>query len=432
MQDTLTAQLARFATLEIHPTGLARNMARLSALDWLACGVAGRAEPVSQILRAQALSEGGTAQASLFGGTRVPARMAALANGTISHALDYDDTHFGHIGHPSVAVFPAGFAIAESAGLSLSLSQVLEAALVGMELSIRVGLWLGRSHYQQGFHQTATAGAFGATATVGRLLGFGADQMEMALGLAATRAAGLKAQFGTMGKPYNAGLAASAGVEAAQLIAAGFKANPDALDGELGFGATHHGAGNTAAALKGLGQVWHVEGLSHKFHACCHGLHAALEAARMLDLAAPEIAALTVRTHPRWMTVCNQIAPGTGLGAKFSYRTVLAMQALGQDTAQLQSYSDAICLDPRLVALRNRIHVEADDTLSETEAHVSLLRRDGKRFEASHDLQAPVDYTDRQTRLLQKAQALLGKETATEVWSVLQGEAAVSDFTRYF
>ncbi len=430
MQDTLTAQLARFATLESHPSGLARNMARLSALDWLACGVAGRAEPVSQILRAQALSEGGAAQASLFGGTRVPARMAALTNGTISHALDYDDTHFGHIGHPSVAVFPAGFAIAQTAGLSLP--QVLDAALVGMELSIRVGLWLGRSHYQQGFHQTATAGAFGATATAGRLLGFDADQMEMALGLAATRAAGLKVQFGTMGKPYNAGLAASAGVEAAQLIAAGFEANPHALDGALGFGETHHGEGNTEAALEGLGQVWHVEGLSHKFHACCHGLHAALEAARMLDLAAPEIAALTVRTHPRWMTVCNQIAPSTGLGAKFSYRTVLAMQALGKDTAQLESYSDVSCADPRLVALRDRIHVEADDTLSETEAHVSLQRRDGKRFEASHDLQAPVDYTDRQARLLEKAQALLGTDTATEVWSVLQGEAAVSDFTRHF
>ncbi|WP_338153218.1 MmgE/PrpD family protein [Pseudophaeobacter leonis] len=149
MQDTLTAQLARFATNDILPSGLARNMARLSALDWLACGVAGRAEPVSQILRAQALSEGGAVPASLFGGTRVPARMAALTNGTISHALDYDDTHFGHIGHPSVAVFPAGFAIAETAGLSLP--QVLEAALVGMELSIRVGLWLGRSHYQRAF-----------------------------------------------------------------------------------------------------------------------------------------------------------------------------------------------------------------------------------------------------------------------------------------
>jgi hypothetical protein len=108
------------------------------------------------------------------------------------------------------------------------------------------------------------------------------------------------------------------------------------------------------------------------------------------------------------------------------------MQALGKDTAQLESYSDAICIDPRLVALRDRIHVEADDTLSETEAHVSLQRRDGKRFEASHDLQAPVDYTDRQARLLEKAQALLGTDTATEVWSVLQGEAAVSDFTRHF
>ncbi|MEP2718397.1 MmgE/PrpD family protein [Pseudophaeobacter sp.] len=430
MTETLTTQLARFASSDIRPTGLARRMVRLSALDWLACGIAGTDEPVSQILHAQALSEAGATQAHLFGGQKVPARMAALVNGTTSHALDYDDTHFAHIGHPSVAVFSAGFAVGEKYGKSLP--QVLEAALVGMEISIRVGLWLGRSHYQTGYHQTATAGAFGATAAAGRLLGLTVAQMQMALGLCATRAAGLKAQFGTMGKPYNAGLAATAGVEVVELIAAGFEANGEALDSALGFGATHHGEGNTELALQELGQSWLFESISHKFHACCHGLHAALEAARSLDLAAPEIASLKVRTHPRWMTVCNQIAPETGLGAKFSYRTVLAMLALGKDTARLETYSDALCRDPRLAALRELIHVEADDGLSETEADISLVRRDGRRLEARHDLQAPTEYEVREARLLSKAEALLGAERVTELWSLLQSEAAVSDLAEYF
>ncbi|OIQ43925.1 MAG: 2-methylcitrate dehydratase [Roseobacter sp. MedPE-SW] len=430
MTTTLTTRLAGFATSDLQPTGLAQKMARLSALDWLACGIAGTDEPVSEILRKQALTEAGAGQASLFGGTQVPARMAALANGTISHALDYDDTHFAHIGHPSVAVFSAAFAIGEARALALT--EIIDAALFGMELSIRVGLWLGRSHYQTGYHQTATAGAFGATAAAGRLLGLTSLQMEMALGLGATRAAGLKAQFGTMGKPYNAGLAATAGVEVAQLIAAGFEANPEALEGALGFGGTHHGEGNTEAALKELGQVWLFEGISHKFHACCHGLHAALEAARSLDLAGPEIASLTVQTHPRWMTVCNQIAPETGLGAKFSYRTVLALQALGKDTARLDSYSDALCRDPRLVALRDVIHVHADESLSETQAQVVLVRRDGKRLEASHDLQAAMSYEIRESRVQGKARSLLGEARSQELWTLLQGTGSVADLTAYF
>ena len=168
------------------------------------------------LVRDMVLAEGGNTQAHLFGGGAAPLRGAALVNGTVSHALDYDDTHFAHIGHPSVAILPAALAVSEWDDRILV--DMLESALVGMETSIRVGLWLGRAHYQAGFHQTATAGAFGAAVSVGRLLGFDTGQMRSVLGLTATRAAGLKAQFGTMGKPYNAGLAASAGVEAALLV----------------------------------------------------------------------------------------------------------------------------------------------------------------------------------------------------------------------
>lgn len=418
MGTDLTSAISGFAAGPVTPSATARQAALLSALDWLAVGRAGRGEPVAQILHRMAMDEAGAAQSSLFTGGRVPARMAALANGTTSHALDYDDTHFAHIGHPSVAVFPAALALAEH--LDLAVSHMLEAALAGMEASIRIGLWLGRSHYQTGFHQTATAGAFGAALAAGRLLGLDAARMEHVLGLAATRAAGLKAQFGTMGKPYNAGLAASCGVEAAQLVASGFVANPEALEGAMGFGAVHHGAGGVAAALVGLGEDWLFETISHKFHACCHGLHAALEAAQDLDLAAPEIAELTVRTHPRWMSVCNQSAPTTGLGAKFSYGTVLAMRALGHDTARLESYTDALCADPRLRDLRDRIRVEADDSLAETEAELALLRRDGARRTTRHDLRAPMDMAVREARVRAKAEALIGSDRVATAWALLR------------
>jgi len=252
--------------------------------------------------------------------------------------------------------------------------------------------------------------------------------MAQVLGLVATRAAGLKAQFGTDAKPYNAGIAAATGVEAAQLVGFGLGANPGALQGPRGFGDTHHGEGNEDMALDGLGQVWLFEGVSHKFHACCHGLHAALEAARSLDIAAPEIAEMRVATNPRWMDVCNQPAPDTGLGAKFSYRTVLAMQALGHDTGHLESYSARICADARVQALRARIGVVADKNIPETGTRVVVLRRNGARLEATYDLQSPVRLAERETRVCAKAQGLIGAHLVETVLAGLGPGTTASDF----
>ena len=134
-----------------------------------------------------------------------------MVNGAISHALDYDDTHFAHVGHLSVGIYPAVLAIAEQTDATAS--QVVAAFLVGAEAAIRTGCLLGTAHYNKGFHQTATAGAFGATLAAGRLLNLDEAALRHALGLCASRAAGLKSQFGTMGKPVNAGLSASNGVE---------------------------------------------------------------------------------------------------------------------------------------------------------------------------------------------------------------------------
>ncbi|MEP3637557.1 MAG: MmgE/PrpD family protein, partial [Paracoccaceae bacterium] len=177
----------------------AERIMRLSLFDWATCGMAGVNEPVSRIVRGTALAQGVQGKSPIFGGgdAGLPPVMAALVNGTTSHALDYDDTHFAHIGHPSVAVIPAAMAIR---GPEHSDADVLWSALIGAEVSVRMGLWLGRSHYQAGFHQTATAGAFGATAAAGLLLGLSELQMQAAFGVAATQAAGLKSQFGTMGK----------------------------------------------------------------------------------------------------------------------------------------------------------------------------------------------------------------------------------------
>ncbi|MBB93990.1 MAG: 2-methylcitrate dehydratase [Rhodobacteraceae bacterium] len=422
---TLYRPLAAFASASAAPDPLALRIARLSAIDWMAVGLAGRDEDAAKILRGVLAAEAGQGAAHGFGlSAPLPARDAAWLNGTTSHALDYDDTHFAHIGHPSVAVFPAAMAMGEAQDMGLS--KVIEAALIGMELSVRVGLWLGRDHYQVGFHQTATAGAFGATAAAGRLAGLTGAAMEQALGLAATQAAGLKAQFGTMGKPLNAGLAARTGVEAAVLVAGGFTSSPEALDGPFGFGATHHGAAD-GQALDGLGDTWLFEQVSHKFHACCHGLHAALEALRDLDLAGPEIARLTVHTHPRWMSVCNQPAPTTGLGAKFSYRTALAMALAGHDTARLDTYTEALCTDPAVIALRDRIEVQEDASLDETQARLDALLRNGARKQAEHDLNARVPIDAREHRVLAKAAALVGDKTVGRITQLIDSDAPARD-----
>lgn len=393
-------------------TETARAIMALSALDWAACGIAGQGEPVAQLTRALAEDEGGTPQATLFGGGRAPMRTAALVNGAASHALDYDDTHFAHIGHPSVAVLPAALAVGER--FDKPLSDILAAARLGAEASVRFGLRFGRSHYQAGFHQTATAGAFGACLAAAELMDLTGDKVLHALGLTATRASGLKSQFGTMGKPFNAGMAAANGVESAFLAVRGFISNPDALDCTNGFVQTHDCDGTTQQPAGAL-----LETLSHKFHACCHGLHATLEAlATLPDLDADRITEITVFTHPRWLTVCHQLAPTTGLGAKFSYRTAVALALLGHDTAALDTYSDALCADPAVIALRERVKVVGNDDLKETEALVTI-DGPGNGRSASFDLESPMTLETRRDRLHAKAAALVGETRACALWQAV-------------
>lgn len=390
----------------------AQSVMRLSLLDWLACGKAGVSESVSVACRSLVLSEGGFPQATLFGGGAAPARSAALVNGATSHALDYDDTHFAHIGHPSVAVLPAAMALGETHGRSLT--QVLEAALLGVEASIRFGQALGRSHYQIGFHQTATAGAFGAALAAAKILGLDDDARRHALALVSTRASGLKAQFGTMGKPYNAGIAAANGVEAAALVAHGMRSNLSAFEGLNGFLRTHHGEGRLEASNAPAFTT-----VSHKFHACCHGLHACLEALDHLPKPSPsDIQSIHVTTHPRWMTVCHVPEPRTGLELKFSYRGILAAAVLGYDTAALDTYSDALCANPDLIRLRDLTYVADDASLTETEAIVRIDTADGS-YEGHFDLDAPLPLAERTKRVRNKAAALLGVAAEQALWSAI-------------
>ena len=391
-----------------------RDVLRLSLLDWASVALAGVEEPVSVAVRDMVLAEGGLGAAYVFGAdVTLPARAAALANGSTSHALDYDDTHFLHIGHPSVVVFSATLAAAQQVGATGQ--AFLEAALVGFEASCRIGAWLGRSHYEAGFHMTATAGCFGVTLGAARLLGADAVQMRAALGSASTRASGLKAQFGSMGKPYNAGLAAANGVEAALLAVAGMTSDADGL---ASFAAGHAGAMD-AAAFDGMGQVFVTETVSHKLHACCHGTHATLEALALLEVDAQEVTSVSVAVHPRWLKVCNKPAPTTGLEAKFSYRMCVALALSGLDTGALDSFSDANCTDADLCRLRDLVRVVGDAGMADGAAHVTVTCHDDMPRQSRYDLDQPMPLEMRRKRVLAKSGSLIGPQSQT-VWQQVQ------------
>ncbi|WP_371224174.1 MmgE/PrpD family protein [Roseovarius sp. 2305UL8-3] len=409
MGDLLNTVLRHALT---EPSENALAIMRLSLVDWLAVGVAGQGEPVARITREMVQAEGGAQLVTMFGGGRAPARAAALVNGTTSHALDLDDTHFAHIGHPSVAVIPAALAVAEQQ--SLGKAAMLRAALAGCEASVRFGVAFGRGHYQTGFHQTATAGAFGATVAATMLLSGDHEVMQQALAIVSTRASGLKSQFGTMGKPYNAGLAAANGVEAASLAMRGFTSSDLAVEGPLGFCETHHCDGQVPDTEGFL-----MEAVNHKFHACCHGLHAALEALNTLKPLNPEaVTSVEIHTHPRWMSVCNKPEPTTGLEAKFSYRMVTALSLLGRDTADLESFTNELCGNPNVKRLRDKVDVVADDTLTETQAHVVINTKAGPQ-RAEYDIAAPLNTPERALRIRAKVDALLGEAKGEMIWDAV-------------
>lgn len=393
------------------PAGGPMPLMQLCLYDWAVCAMAGQDEPVSAILAMECDAEG---ECSVVGGGQTVPTAAALINGAAGHALDFDDTHFAHIGHTSAVVMPAVLAMAEEE--EAELADVLDAALIGSEVAVRVGEWLGSTHYQIGFHQTATSGAIGAAMGCARLLDLTPQQARHALGLAATAASGLNGQFGTMGKPLNAGLAARAGLEAAMWARAGMTADALGLSGKQGLGATHHGAGNMAAFEGG---AWRMTNVSHKFHACCHGLHAMLEALRD---APGGVTAVQVHTHPCWLSVCNQTAPETGMAAKFSFAQTAAMALAGRDTSDSRSFTDAMVRDAKLAKLRDRVTVTADDALPETAVRVVLTTAAGPQ-ERHHDLNQSMTLPVREERLRHKADMLLGADKAAQVWTAVQGDA---------
>ena len=396
--------------------------AKMSILDWCGVAYAAKKEPVSKIVSEMVEEENGVNQARLITtGHRVSSRGAALANGATGHALDYDDTHFLFVGHPTASALPTALALGEELGSSLE--ELLLAYMTGVEVSTRIGHILGYSHYNSGFHQTATTGSFGSTIVASKLLNLSEDETINALGLVSTRASGIKSQFGTMGKPYHAGMAASNGIEAAKLSKLGFVSREDGMECDQGFFLTHGWDKKLPnRAVENLGADFLFPEIKYKFHACCHGLHSFLEALEELkqenNFNPDTIEEIAIETNPSWLKVCNIEKPKTGLEAKFSYKLTAAMSIYGKDTADLDTYCDEICFDENMNGIRDRVKVIPNDKLTNTQSLISI--KDGsKDIINKHDLSDKIDQKILETKILNKSVSLLSKIKSNEISSML-------------
>lgn len=361
-------------------------LAGMAVLDTVGVAVAGRHEDVVTLVRDELAAPGDTV---LWGGGRADAQSAALVNGTAAHALDFDDYAPGSGLHPSaplVASLWSAAALRSARGRNVTGRDLVAAYVAGYEAQERLGLVLWPSHYARGFHTTGTAGTVGAAVGAAHLLGADADRIAAAAGLAATDAAGVKAMFGTMGKPYHAGRAAAAGLRAARLALRGMTVGTDPLFGEQGFVAAASDAVDPAAALTPFGAPWHVRDLLPKLHPSCFGTHAAIGCALDLRprLDPHAIRDVTLTVAPVLLDVCAIPAPATGLEGKFSLAHTTAVALLDGRVTVASFTDDAVRARPA-ADLAARVRLELDDRLPKTATAVRIVLDDGRVLTAERD-----------------------------------------------
>lgn len=336
--------------------------AKAAILDTVGVTLAGAAEPCTRIV-ARILGAGAEIGGCLVFGTdrRASPLDAALINGTAAHALDFDDVSNSMGGHPSAPIVPALFALGEV--LDCTGRDFIAAYVAGFETETRIGRGVNLHHYEKGWHPTATLGVFGAAASCCHLIGLDRAKTAQALAIAASLAAGIKANFGTMTKPLHVGHTSRNGLFAAMLAREGFTANDAALEHKQGFLLVFNGAGNfdTAEILADWGRPYDIvsPGLGIKQHPCCGSTHPAVDAMLALraehDIVPGKVARIDSRTHPRRLAHTDRPDPQSGLDAKLSVQYCLA-RALLDGHIVLEHFEGEAFRDPVVRALMRRVH----------------------------------------------------------------------------
>jgi 2-methylcitrate dehydratase PrpD len=420
MSGQLTRALAERASAlefeELPPEVL--KVARQALLDWFGVTLGGSHEAGPEILLRSAGAAADDGATVVGHELRVPTLVAALVNGTASHVLDFDDVNALFLGHASVAVVGAALALGEQ--LDASGSELLVAFVAGYETACRVAVAIGPQPYIRGWHYTGTAGTFGAAAACARLLALDGSRTAIAFGIAASEAAGLKCNIGTMTKSLHAGRACENGLLAALLAADGFTASPDAIEAEQGFAALAGGECDVEAALADPPSGWYLLDNLFKYHASCYWTHSTIEGVLGLraehDLTADEVESVELHVSDLELGTCVIPSPAIGLEVKFSIAHLAAMALLGRD---LSVIADDDASDPEVIEVRDRVRL-ARDGVARQPTRVTVRRRNGSELEAAVDVnKATRDLEAQGARLERKflafAEPVLGAETAASL-----------------
>lgn len=355
--EKLTAHVAEFVVntkLSDIPSE-AIELGKKSILDSLGLALSGSKAETAGLIKKYVDSLGcasGTA-AVLGSGAKYPARFAALINGIAIHVDDFDDTQlasakdrvYGLLVHPTVCVLPAALAMAEVSGKNGK--DLLLAYQVGVEVECKIAEAISPRHYEDGFHSTGTCGVFGGTSACARLKDFDAIYTARAFAIAASQAAGLRENFGTMMKPFQAGHATESGVVAADLAALGWTGAEQILEAPRGFFHAYGGTYDPAVIMDRLGKPWTLQdpGVSIKpfpSGSLTHpGMTELLRLIRVNSIHAADVQQVEVGTNHNMLNTLIHHRPTTGLQAKFSMEfcvTILLVDGRADQT----KFTDAV------------------------------------------------------------------------------------------
>ena len=326
--------------------------------DTVACMVSGAADAAAIGVRTTvhswpAVGPGATIIGS---GCRAPAPFAAFANGTAAHAQDFDDNFLAALTHASAVLVPALLALGEETGASGA--DIIDGYLVGLECHAAIGRGVNRSHYLKGFHATATVGCIGTAAACARLLKLDEFRTAHAMSLGTSMAAGLKGQFGSHAKPFQAGMAAQNGLLAACFARDGVEGRAEVLDNEYGFlklfGGDAPPGWDFAAFPLGTPHVIEAVGLAPKLHPCCGSTHKSID--NLLDLKAQhDFQSKDVESMHTFVNTSNVLnlcfdAPQNEMEARFSMQYCMAV-ALKNGFLSLQDFTPEAVQRPEIRAL---------------------------------------------------------------------------------
>ena len=392
----VTAILAKFTT-DLHYEKIPRKAvetAKIALRDCLGVALAGSREEDARIAAEIARQERAREETSVIGqGFRTSALNAALANGTAAHALDFDHS-FTIMGQPTAPVAPATFALGETLGASGR--QVIEAYVAGFEVTAKLVHSL-RDSAHDGWHAPSTLGSFGAAAACSKLLGLDAAKTQMALGITASMASGIVANFGTMTKPLHVGLGARNGVLAAKLAGGGYTANPKAIEGGFGFySVLHENTEIHEQAIEELGRSYALitDGLRIKPYPCGGLTHQVIDSVLELrakrGLTAEMIDRVDVDVVKHTFDRIVFRVPQTGIQGKFCMPYLVA-RAIIDGKIGLHIFTDSAVRDQNVLKLAERVQMNLDPNLKKSDAagrpcRVTVRLRNGQTFtrEAQH------------------------------------------------